>query len=226
MEEEWSDEDVLVGDDVSPSISFDESRTLAVLAAQQVERKGFTLADLSVQELIDCDTRYDQGCGGGNPQLAFYYLHKHGVTSSKNYPYVGTQNVCKQRKVGQPIAKVSSWGVLTPDHENNLEKVLRYIGPVAVGLGAYDAAFLSYSGGVFTSTEGSRCNKLVADHAMLIVGYGEEVMSNGTKMKVSLIVMLDSSFSTFTELMASLSFFSSTGFAVTAGAKAGERVAM
>jgi hypothetical protein len=61
---------------------------------------------------------------------------------------------------------------------------------------------------------------------MLIVGYGEEVMSNGTKMKVSLIVMLDSSFSTFTELMASLSFFSSTGFAVTAGAKAGERVAM
>jgi hypothetical protein len=190
-----------------------------------VERKGFTLADLSVQELIDCDTRYDQGCGGGNPQLAFYYLHKHGVTSSKNYPYVGTQNVCKQHKVG-PIAKVESWGVLTPDHENNLEKVLRYIGPVAVGLGAYDAAFLSYSGGVFTSTEGSRCNKLVADHAMLIVGYGEEVMSNGTKMKVSLIVMLDSSFSTFTELMASLSFFSSTGFAVTAGAKAGERVAM
>ena len=202
--EEGSDEDVLSnktddeeeGDTLSPSISFDESRTLAVLAAQQVERKSIELADLSVQELIDCDTRYDQGCGGGNPQLAFYYLHKHGVTSSKNYPYVGTQNVCKQHKVGQPIAKVESWGVLTPDHENNLEKVLRYIGPVAVGLGAYDAAFLSYSGGVFASTEGSRCNKLVADHAMLIVGYGEEVMSNGTKMKVSLIVMLDFSFST------------------------------
>lgn len=121
--EEGSDEDVLsnkndveeIGDDVSsPSISFDESRTLAVLAAQQVERKSIELADLSVQELIDCDTRYDQGCGGGNPQMAYYYLHKHGVTSSKNYPYVGTQNVCKQYKVGKPIAKVESWGYLLP----------------------------------------------------------------------------------------------------------------
>jgi hypothetical protein len=55
---------------------------------------------------------------------------------------------------------------------------------VAAGLGAYDPAFLSYSGGVFTSNEGSRCNHLVADHAMLIVGYGEEVANDGTKLKV------------------------------------------
>lgn len=62
--------------------------------------------------------------------------------------------------------------------------MLRYIGPVAVGLGAYDPAFLSYSGGVFMSIEGSRCNHLVADHAILIVGYGEEVARDGTKLKV------------------------------------------
>eukprot|EP00986_Skeletonema_menzelii_P004473 scaffold1527_cov145-Skeletonema_menzelii.AAC.7 len=162
---------------------FDDSRTLAVLAAQQVEHKSIDLANLSVQELLDCDTRYDQGCAGGNPLLAFYFLHKYGVTSTKNYPYVGTQNACNLHKVRQPIATVETWGVLTADHENNLEKVIRYIGPVAVGLGAYDPAFLSYSEGVFMSTEGSRCNHLVADHAMLIVGYGEEEAKDGSKLK-------------------------------------------
>lgn len=136
------------------------------------------------------------GCAGGNPLLAFYFLHKYGVTSSKNYPYVGTQNVCNLSKVGEPIATVDTWGILTEDHEDNLEKVIRYIGPVAVGLGAYDPAFLSYSGGVFTSTGGSRCNHLVADHAMLIVGYGEEVSSDGSKLKVRthfmvIIILID-----------------------------------
>lgn len=94
---------------------FEDSRTLAVLAAQQVERKSIDLADLSVQELLDCDTKYDTGCAGGNPLLAFYYLHKYGVTSSKNYPYVGTENVCNLHKVDKPIATVETWGILTAD---------------------------------------------------------------------------------------------------------------
>ena len=166
--EEEVESDVTTTED---DADFEDLRTLAVLAAQQVERKSIDKADLSVQELLDCDTRYDQGCAGGNPLLAFNFLHKYGVTSTKNYPYVGTQNTCSLHKVGQPIATVESWGILTEDHEDNMEKVIRYIGPVAVGLGAYDPAFLSYSGGVFTSAEGSQCNHLVADHAMLIVGY-------------------------------------------------------
>ena len=66
-----------------------------------------------------------------------------------------------------------------------MERVLRYIGPISVTLRAYDQAFLSYSGGIFMSTEDSQCNDLVADHAMIIVGYGEEVSRNGTKLKVS-----------------------------------------
>ncbi|KAK1740224.1 papain family cysteine protease [Skeletonema marinoi] len=179
------DQEVVESDATAKEVDagLEDSLTLAVLAAQQVERKSIDMADLSVQELLDCDTRYDQGCAGGNPLLAFYFLHKYGVTSTKNYPYVGTQNTCNLYKVDQPIATVETWGILTEDHENNLEKVVRYIGPVAVGLGAYDPAFLSYSGGVFTSIEGSRCNHLVADHAMLIVGYGEEEAKDGTKLK-------------------------------------------
>ncbi|KAL7537402.1 hypothetical protein ACHAXR_007795 [Thalassiosira sp. AJA248-18] len=155
----------------------------AVLAAQEIERQSISTADLSVQELVDCDTRYDQGCLGGNPLLAFYFLHRFGITSSKNYPYTGTQNGCKYHKVDQPIATVGSWGILTPDHENNMEKVLRYIGPVAVGLIGADPAFLAYEKGVFTSSKGGKCDLGQADHAMLITGYGEEVSKDGTVVK-------------------------------------------
>ena len=129
----------------------------AVLAAQEIERQSINTADLSIQELVDCDTRYDQvclclscadfnfslpalnqytthlssfqkGCAGGNPLLAFYFLHRFGITSSKKYPYTGTMGSCKYSRVDEPIATVKSWGILTPDHENNMEKVLRYIG--------------------------------------------------------------------------------------------------
>ena len=32
----------------------------AVLAAQEIERQSINTANLSIQELVDCDTRYDQ----------------------------------------------------------------------------------------------------------------------------------------------------------------------
>ncbi|KAL3784141.1 hypothetical protein ACHAW5_005650 [Stephanodiscus triporus] len=157
-------------------------RRFAVDVAQRIERKSIDTADLSVQELIDCDTRYDQGCSGGNPLLAFYFLHRFGITSARNYPYTGTMDTCNYRKVDEPVATVKSWGILTADHENNIEKVLRYIGPVAVGLIGGDPAFLSYETGVFLSSKGGQCDTGKADHAMLIVGYGEEV-SRGAVLK-------------------------------------------
>jgi hypothetical protein len=151
-----------------------------------MELLSLQTADLSVQELVDCDTRYDQGCAGGNPLLAFYFLHRFGVTSAKNYPYKGKQETCQYHKVDKPIATVETWGILTPDHENNMEKVLRYIGPVAVGLVGADPSFLAYKGGVF-SVKGGKCDLgHEADHAMLIVGYGEEENRDGTKVCVSL----------------------------------------
>ncbi|KAL7483437.1 hypothetical protein ACHAW6_009087 [Cyclotella cf. meneghiniana] len=159
----------------------EDLRTLAITSAQTIERLSIKAADLSVQE-VDCDTRYDQGCAGGNPLLAFYFLHRFGVTSTANYPYSGKQGTCQYHKVDQPIATVETWGILTPDHENNMEKVLRYIGPVAVGLIGADPSFLAYKGGVFYS-KGGKCDLGVADHAMLIVGYGEEDNEDGTKSK-------------------------------------------
>lgn len=142
----------------------------AVWLAQMAEREAIAVADLSVQELVDCDTWADQGCTGGNPLLAFYFIHRYGLTSTSSYPYAGQQQVCQVDRVANPIASVQSWGILTSNHEDNMELVLRNIGPIAVGVNGADPTFLAYTGGIFDS---NNCDQ-VANHALLIVGYGQE----------------------------------------------------
>jgi len=60
-----------------------------------------------------------------------------------------------------------------------MELVLRYIGPIAVGVNGASHSFLHYSGGIF---DDPTCKK-GANHALLITGYGEEIADNGKKTK-------------------------------------------
>lgn len=39
------------------------------------------LESLSAQQLVDCDTAWDQGCIGGNPAFAYPYIIRHGLAS-------------------------------------------------------------------------------------------------------------------------------------------------
>ena len=152
-------------------------RQRAIESAQQAELHAMKYANLSIQELVDCDTRYDQGCIGGNPVTAFQFIHKHGLVSNADYPYVGKQKECHKKHLNGPIVTADSWGVLKPDDEDNMEMVLRYLGPIAVGLNGNDKSFIHYKGGIFDSNIcGIRPN-----HAMLIVGYAEDETKDGTK---------------------------------------------
>lgn len=79
--------------------------------------------------------------------------------------------MCQVQLVANPIASVESWGILTSNHEDNMEHVLRNLGPIAVGVDGADPTFLAYSGGIFDSSD---CEQ-GANHALLIVGYGQEM---------------------------------------------------
>lgn len=151
----------------------------AELVAQRAEQAAIGVANLSVQELIDCDTAIDQGCTGGNPLLAFYFIHRYGLVATDEYPYVGQQDMCKVRRVANPIATAQSWGILSANHEDNMEMVLRWIGPIAVGVNGSDQTFLAYKRGIFDS---AGCGQ-GANHAMLIVGYGQEEDMEGNMVR-------------------------------------------
>ena len=164
-------------------------REAAIQRARQAEMEAFDMVNLSVQELIDCDvdTGGDQGCIGGNPLLAFYYIHQYGLTTWDEYKYLGRAAgidknsddgsssgfKCRSDLVANPIATVSSWGVIPRNREDLIELALRYIGPVAVGINGDDPSFMAYSGGIFNKPT---CGHGRSNHAMLIVGYGEETV--------------------------------------------------
>lgn len=88
--------------------------------------------------------------------------------SSKN------AHTCQIEGVSNPIATVKSWGLLHKNHEALIEYALLYVGPVAVGINAADSSFINYGGGIFDSHD---CDQTV-NHALLIVGYGEEDITN------------------------------------------------
>jgi C1A family cysteine protease len=154
----------------------------ATLLAQTVERESMDRLDLSIQELIDCDTSVDQGCVGGNPLLAYSFVHTYGLTSSYQYPYVGAKGKCHTLSANNPIATVESWGILPPNSERHMELAVRYIGPIAVSFNGGDPTFLSYSGGIYYN---KNCHHH-SNHALLIVGYGEEERTddNGNNVKI------------------------------------------
>eukprot|EP01083_Nonionella_stella_P039084 106268_1 len=159
------------------TVEYLEALQYAILSAQHAESRAFDVTNLSIQELVDCDTKYDQGCIGGNPVMAFPYIHKWGLVSRDNYPYIGFKQKCHKQRRKNPIAYTQSWGLIKAKNEQFMKTMLRNFGPISVGINGSDKSFLHYKGGIYDNIS---C-KMRPNHAMLIVGYGEEINEDGLK---------------------------------------------
>jgi len=128
---------------------------------------GGTLTELSMEQIVDCDTGgQDQGCNGGFPSGAYQYVQTAGgIEPLSQYPYTaegGESGSCQFNKADVVVAVTGSSSV---SGETGLysQSSSASGGPVSVCVDA--SSWSSYSGGVLTS-----CGNNV-DHCVQLTGY-------------------------------------------------------
>eukprot|EP01065_Artemidia_motanka_P047908 TRINITY_DN75_c0_g1_i1.p1 TRINITY_DN75_c0_g1~~TRINITY_DN75_c0_g1_i1.p1 ORF type:complete len:781 (+),score=268.95 TRINITY_DN75_c0_g1_i1:86-2428(+) len=136
---------------------------------------GQPLQSLSEQELVSCDNRDgNQGCGGGWPDKAMTWVQQNGIDTEESYPYAsgsGTAPGCTGGHT-KAAAKVTGHKQIASD-EDAMAAWVAANGPLSICVAAMTQLWWPYTGGIMTGCCNTEC-----DHAVLIVGFGEE---NGQK---------------------------------------------
>jgi len=123
---------------------------------------GGSVEQLSMQQVVDCDTS-DSGCNGGEPTTAYQYIEgAGGLDPLADYPYTAEDGTCNFNS-GEVVATVVNYNSL--DGESGLYQQTSSSsgGPVSVCVDA--SSWQDYSGGVLTS-----CGNDV-DHCVQLTGY-------------------------------------------------------
>ncbi|KAF8048316.1 hypothetical protein N665_2565s0006 [Sinapis alba] len=126
------------------------------------------LVSLSEQELVDCDTSYNEGCNGGLMDYAFQFIiNNGGIDTEEDYPYTATDvNICNSDKKNTRVVTIDGYEDVPENDEKSLKKALAHQ-PISVAIEAGGREFQLYKSGVFKGTCGT-----ALDHGVVAVGYG------------------------------------------------------
>ncbi|GER36972.1 cysteine proteinase [Striga asiatica] len=125
------------------------------------------LTELSEQELIDCDTTYNNGCNGGLMDYAFAYIaEKGGLHKEEDYPYAMEEGTCGLDMAESEVVTIDGYHDVPANDEQSLLKALANQ-PLSVAIDASGEDFQFYKGGVFDGSCGTEL-----DHGVAAVGYG------------------------------------------------------
>ncbi|PWA46245.1 Cysteine peptidase, asparagine active site-containing protein [Artemisia annua] len=125
------------------------------------------LTELSEQELIDCDTSFNNGCNGGLMDYAFSFIVRNGgLHKEEEYPYIMSEGTCDEKKDVSERVTISGYHDVPRNNENSFLKALANQ-PISVAIDASGRDFQFYSGGVFDGHCGTDL-----DHGVAAVGYG------------------------------------------------------
>ncbi|XP_058070087.1 cysteine proteinase mucunain-like [Magnolia sinica] len=143
------------------------STIAAVEGINQIVTKG--LISLSEQELVDCDTSYNEGCNGGLMDYAFeFIINNGGIDTEEDYPYKGYDYRCDQSRKNARVVSIDGYEDVPVNDEKALQKAVANQ-PVTVAIEGGGTAFQLYKSGIFTG----RCGTEL-DHGVAAVGYGTE----------------------------------------------------
>lgn len=135
------------------------------------------LFDLSVTQMTACAPNPDScggtgGCQGSTAELAFdYAASSSGFLQEYQYPYAnyyGVNSNCSLPSTST-VAGITGYVKLPENNYQALMNAVAKLGPIAVSVDA--SAWGSYSGGIF---DGCNQENPDIDHAVVLVGYGEE----------------------------------------------------
>ncbi|KAL7583407.1 cysteine protease XCP1 [Lactuca sativa] len=141
------------------------STVAAVEGINQIVTGNLTV--LSEQELIDCDTSFNNGCNGGLMDYAFTYIMRNGgLHKEEEYPYIMSEGTCDDKKDVSEKVTISGYHDVPRNNEDSFLKALANQ-PISVAIEASGRDFQFYSGGVFDGHCGTEL-----DHGVAAVGYG------------------------------------------------------
>ncbi|XP_054791965.1 cysteine proteinase mucunain-like [Prosopis cineraria] len=127
------------------------------------------LISLSEQELVDCDTKYNEGCNGGLMDYAFeFIINNGGIDTEEDYPYRAVDGQCDQYRKNAKVVAIDGYEDVPVNDEKALKKAVANQ-PVSVAIEAGGREFQLYVSGIFTG----RCGTAL-DHGVTAVGYGTE----------------------------------------------------
>ncbi|XP_076942838.1 cysteine proteinase mucunain-like [Bidens hawaiensis] len=127
------------------------------------------LISVSEQELVNCDTSYNEGCNGGLMDYAFeFIINNGGIDTEEDYPYTGVDGRCDANKKNAKVVTIDGYEDVPVNDESSLKKAAANQ-PIAVAIEAGGREFQFYTSGIFTGSCGT-----ALDHGVLVVGYGTE----------------------------------------------------
>ncbi|XP_024969380.1 low-temperature-induced cysteine proteinase-like [Cynara cardunculus var. scolymus] len=127
------------------------------------------LISVSEQELVDCDTSYNEGCNGGLMDYAFeFIINNGGIDTEEDYPYTGRDGKCDTYRKNAKVVSIDGYEDVPVNDESALQKAVANQ-PIAVAIEAGGRDFQFYTSGIFTGQCGT-----ALDHGVLAVGYGSE----------------------------------------------------
>jgi len=129
--------------------------------------QGGALTELSMEQIVDCDTT-DDGCNGGLPSNAYQYVEgAGGLDSYASYPYTaenGDSGSCNF-SASSVVATVTSYSSVNGEKALYTQVSSSSGGPVSVCVDA--STWQTYTGGILTSCPDS------IDHCVQLVGYAK-----------------------------------------------------
>ncbi|NP_001312246.1 low-temperature-induced cysteine proteinase-like precursor [Nicotiana tabacum] len=166
---DWREKGVLVG--VKDQGSCGSCWAFSAIASVEAVNSIVTgdVISLSEQELVDCDTSYNDGCNGGLMDYAFDFIIKNGgIDTEEDYPYTGRDGRCDQSRKNAKVVTINGYEDVPENNEKALQKAVASQ-PVSIAIEAGGKDFQHYVSGIFTG----KCGTAV-DHGVVAVGYGSE----------------------------------------------------